>query len=171
MNTRPLSSAEKASQVAAMVGSDPQAPRYHFVAPEGTCRPFDPNGAIFWKGKYHLFYIFQNPELPRGGHCWGHASSTDLVHWQFHPTALAPRPGDPDVGIFSGGAFVNKEGVPTIIYHGVAAGTCIATAEDDDLIIWRKSPHNPVIPEPKEGSEGWGVYNVFDPHAWVEGDR
>ncbi len=65
---------------------------------------------------------------------------------------------------------MNKNGVPTIIYHGVKAGTCIATAEDDDLIRWRKSPHNPVIPIPKEGDEGWGVYNVFDPHAWMDGD-
>lgn len=132
--------------------------------------PFDPNGALYWKGSYHLFYIFQEPSLPKGGHCWGHASSPDLIHWAFHPTALAPAKEDPEVGIFSGGAFVNKKGVPTIIYHGLDAGTCIATAEDDQLIRWKKSPHNPVIPETKEGGKGWGVYNVFDPHAWVEGD-
>jgi len=164
------SACEKSALVAERTQSDPQAPRYHFIAPEGDCLPFDPNGAIFWKGKFHLFYIFQDPALPHGGHCWGHASSTDLVHWTFHPTALAPAEGDPETGIFSGGAFVDKDGVPTIIYHGVDAGTCIATAQDDQLISWRKSPHNPVIPEPKEGDEGWGVYNVFDPHAWVEGD-
>ena len=28
-----------------------------------------------------------------------------------------------------------------------------------------------MIPEPREGTPGWGVYNVFDPHAWLEGDR
>ena len=39
--------------------------------------PFDPNGAIFWKGRYHLFYIFQDAR----GHNWGHVSSTDLFHW------------------------------------------------------------------------------------------
>jgi len=170
VETSDQSADEKRATIAARVRNDPQAPRYHFIAPEGSCVPFDPNGAIFWQGKYHLFYIFQDPNLPHGGHCWGHASSTDLLHWTFHPTALAPAQGDPEVGIFSGGAFVNRDGVPTIIYHGVRAGTCIATAEDDQLVRWRKSPHNPVIPEPKEGDEGWGVYNVFDPHAWVEGD-
>ena len=61
--------------------------------------------------------------------------------------------------------------MPTIIYHGVGAGTCVATALDDDLLRWTKSPHNPVIPVPEEGGPGWGVYNVFDPHAWVEGDH
>ena len=161
---------ERRERVAEQTRLDPHAPLYHFVPPEGSCRPFDPNGAIFWKGRYHLFYIFQDATLPHGGHCWGHASSADLLHWEFHPTALAPRDGEPDLGIYSGGAFVNKEGLPTIIYHGVGAGTCIATAEDDGLVRWRKSPHNPVIPVPAEGDVGWGVYNVFDPHAWVEGE-
>ena len=30
--------------------NDKHRPRYHFVAPEGICMPFDPNGAIYWKG-------------------------------------------------------------------------------------------------------------------------
>ncbi|HDZ20460.1 hypothetical protein LCGC14_0162210 [marine sediment metagenome] len=160
----------KRAIVAERVASDAQAPHYHFIAPEGVAMPFDPNGAIFWKGKYHLFYIFQDPGLPHGGHCWGHASSTDLLHWTFHPTALAAAEGDPEVGIFSGGACISPDGVPTLIYHGCGCGTCIATSEDDDLIVWTKSPHNPVIAEPVEGGPGWGVYNVFDPHPWVEGD-
>lgn len=164
--------AEAARRVQAMVAADPHAPRYHFVAPEGqTAMPFDPNGALYWRGRYHLFYIFQDPALPEGGHGWGHASSADLLHWTYHPPALVPAPGDPEVGIFSGGAFVNRDGVPTLIYHGVRAGTCLAMAEDDDLIRWRKHPHNPVIPEPRPGGPGWGVYNVFDPHAWVEGNE
>ena len=161
---------EKQNRVSERVRTDAQAPHYHFIAPEGNALPFDPNGAIFWKGRYHLFYIFQDPTLPNGGHCWGHASSPDLLRWTFHPTALAPGQDGRETMIFSGGAFVNKDGVPTIIYHGVNAGTCIATAEDDQLIRWKKSPHNPVIPETKPGSQGWGIYNVFDPHAWLEGD-
>lgn len=165
-----MTTQEKANRIAERVFSDPHAPHYHFIAPEGNALPFDPNGALFWNGHYHLFYIFQDSRLPNGGHCWGHASSRDLCRWDFHPTALAPAPGDPETGIFSGGAFVNKEGIPTIIYHGVGAGTCIATAEDDQLIRWKKSPHNPVIPETRLGSPGWGVYNVFDPHAWLEGE-
>ncbi len=153
------------------MASDTRALCYHFTAPEGDCRPFDPNGAIFWRGRYHLFYIFQDPSLPHGGHCWGHASSPDLLDWTIHPPALKPAEGDPEVGIFSGGAFLDKAGRPVLIYHGVGAGTCLAVPADDDLLHWRKSPHNPVIPEPREGDPGWGVYNVFDPHAWLEGDR
>ena len=147
------------------------APKYHFYSPSQPLgMPFDPNGAIYWRGKHHLFYIFQNPELPHGGHCWGHASSPDLLNWTIHPPALVPNPGDPDVGIFSGCALVNKEGIPTLVYYGVNAGCCIATALDDDLIHWQKSPHNPVIPQ-TEGKPEDQVFNIFDPHVWVEGDH
>lgn len=170
MDTSETSSQQKRERVSGLTRTDRHAPLYHFIAPEGQCRPFDPNGALFWKGTYHLFYIFQDPDLPHGGHCWGHASSRDLFHWTFHPTALAPAAGDPETGIFSGGALVNKEGVPTLVYYGVGAGVCIATAEDDDLIRWRKSPHNPVIAPPKPGECDYGRYSVHDPGVWLVGD-
>ncbi|HOX39877.1 MAG TPA: GH32 C-terminal domain-containing protein [Candidatus Brocadiia bacterium] len=143
--------------------SDQQRPRYHFVSPEGVCHPFDPNGAIFWKGKYHLMYIIQDP-----GHCWGHATSADLLHWRILPPALVP--GNGDDGIFSGGAFVNKEGKPTIIYHGCGAGNCIAISRDDELIEWEKPASNPIVPMPKQGDPDYGKYSSWDPHGWLEGD-
>ncbi|MFH1918728.1 MAG: glycoside hydrolase family 32 protein, partial [Planctomycetota bacterium] len=120
---------------------------YHFVSPAGVCHPFDPNGAIFWKGRYHLMYIFQNEK----GHCWGHVSSTDLLHWRHHPPAL--EPGEGDMGIFSGGASLDKNGVPTITYWGLGnpRGICIATSTDDLIETWTKSPHNPVIRETAPG--------------------
>ena len=150
--------------------ADPYRPGYHFVVPEGLARPFDPNGCIYWKGKYHLMYIFQDPSLPHRGHCWGHVSSVDLVHWTHHPTALAPNPGDPDQGIFSGNAFVSKQGEATILYHGVGVGNCIATSSEDNLINWTKLPSNPIIPSPKEGDPEFGKYRSWDPHGWLEDD-
>ncbi|MHC4476307.1 MAG: GH32 C-terminal domain-containing protein [Planctomycetota bacterium] len=152
---------------------DPYRPGYHFIALEGICAPFDINAAIFWKGKYHIFYIFQNEK----GHCWGHASSIDLVHWRHHPTAF--EPGEGDRGIFSGGAFVDKNGVPTITYWGLDRGVCIATSSDDELNVWTKSPHNPVIRETHhgyavvEGDDGEKlVYGVADPTAiWINEGR
>ena len=149
---------------------DRHVPRYHFVAPEGPCVPFDPNGCLFWRGRYHLFYIYQDPELPHGGHCWGHASSHDLVHWQLHPPALKPGPGVPEQGIFSGSALLTRDGTPALIYYGVKVGICVAFAEDDDLVRWRRHPANPVIPEPKRGDPHFDVYRVFDPHAWLADD-
>lgn len=146
--------------------NDPHRPVYHFVAPEGYSMPFDPNGAIHWNGRYHLGYIFQNER----GHCWGHASSADLIHWRFHPPMLQPMPGDPDRGIFSGNAFVAKDNRVALLYHGVDAGNCIALNVDDDLIEWTKLPSNPIVPIPREGDPGYGVYSSWDPHGWPEGD-
>jgi len=83
---------------------------------------------------------------------------------------LVPKPGDPEKGIYSGCAFIGKEGIPILAYLGVDAGICIATAEDDGLIRWTKSPYNPVIPIPKEGDKDFGRYNVHDPHVWLEGE-
>ncbi|MGQ9731771.1 MAG: glycoside hydrolase family 32 protein [Candidatus Zipacnadales bacterium] len=142
-------------------------PIYHLtVLPdEGIAVPYDANGCIYWRGRYHLMYIFQRLD---GAHCWGHASSPDLIHWTFHPPALEPHPGDPDTGIFSGNAFVNKDGVPMLCYMGVNAGVCLATALDNDLIRWEKHPHNPVIPIPKVGEPAHGVYTVWDPYLWLE---
>lgn len=143
---------------------DRHRPLYHFVSPEGICHPFDPNGSIFWKGQYHLMYIFQDHR----GHCWGHAVSNDMLHWRILPPALAP--GDGDTGIYSGNAFVNKEGIPTIIYYGVKAGGCIAVAQDNDLIEWKKLDSNPVVPLPGKKDPNHKKYRPLDPHGWVKGD-
>lgn len=150
--------------------ADPYRPLWHFVSPEKHCYPFDPNGAIWWHGRYHLFYIFQDPALPQGGHCWGHASSHDLVHWHRHPPALIPGPGDVDQGMFSGNCFVNQDDAATMLYHGVNAGNCIATSTDPNLDSWIKLPANPIVPNPKPDSPEAKLYNSWDPHGWVEGD-
>jgi sucrose-6-phosphate hydrolase SacC (GH32 family) len=148
---------------------DPHRPRYHFLPPAGWMN--DINGAIFWKGRYHIFYQHH----PDGGYWhwmqWGHASSADLTHWVHHPIALTPTLEGPDRdGCFSGGALVSREGTPTFIYHGVPEGTCLATSEDDLLTGWTKHAANPVIRVPEPGEPGHTFYVVFDPCAWREGD-
>ena len=146
------------------MAADPYRPLFHFSAPANYLG--DPNGTIFWKGKYHLFYQY-NPDgafdNSKRMH-WGHAVSEDLVHWSDLPIALTPTPGGPDRrGCWSGGA-VNNNGVPTLIYYGHPEGNCIATS-DDNLITWEKHPANPVIPYPPE-EDSW---RPFDPCAWQEG--
>jgi len=139
--------------------SDPYRPGYHFVVPEGRCMPFDPNGAIFWKGRYHLFYIFQD----KRGHNWGHVSSTDLFHWRHHPTGLVS-------GMFSGNCFINKNGRPTMCYHQVGQGNAIAVALDDELNEWKKLDSNPITPKTEPGDPHHGKYRSWDPYGWLEGD-
>jgi beta-fructofuranosidase len=155
---------------------DEDWPAFHIHArpKEGLARPYDANGAIYKDGVYHLMYIYQDRRRPHDGHSWGHMTSTDLVNWKYQEPSLLPNPGDPDIGIFSGNAFINPDGEPMLCWFGVNAGVCVATADDAALLKWKKHPKNPVIPMPKHGSAvfgkypGDGKYNVWDPYMWAE---
>jgi len=162
-------------------------PVYHFVIPEGMACPFDPNGAYYWKGRYHLFYIFQTvePKPYYRGDAWAHISSHDLVHWRFHPTALKPGEDTPERAIYSGNMFLDKNSVPTIMYQGLGAGQCIAKSTGDDVLDnWERHKANPVIPYPEVAAKSvdadyrlflnelpdYGSIDVWDPHCWLEDD-
>jgi beta-fructofuranosidase len=136
----------------------------------------DPNGLIQWNGRYHLFYQ-HNPYSPLSAtKHWGHAISSDLVHWEDLPIALAPGPEGYDAdGIYSGTA-VDDSGVPTIIYTGIEGlhqRVCIATG-DEQLLQWEKSSRNPVIsgppPEIDVLKTSDGTTHYRDPSVWREDD-
>lgn len=149
--------------------NDPHRPGYHLLPPDGFFN--DVNGTIFWKGRYHVFYLGRMPNPSPGESAeydwlpvWDHSSSSDLVHWIHHPPAIVPLfDGTTPKGIYSGDAVENAP-VPTLIYHVPGQGTCIATSDDDMLVNWTPLPENPVIPERTDSVE----YRVFDPCAWYE---
>ncbi|KAI7843004.1 hypothetical protein COHA_003337 [Chlorella ohadii] len=94
-------------------------PCFHVAPRNGWLN--DPNGLIFYRGRYHLFYqhVPGSSEW-QWGLVWGHAVSKDLAHWRHLPPALAPTPGGPDAdGCWSGCCAVSAEGTPTILYTGV----------------------------------------------------
>lgn len=133
---------------------------YHLAHP-GTTAPGDPNAAFYWKGRYHLHYIYE----AQAGTSWAHVSSTDMVHWKWHPTTLTPA--TMGHSLFSGTGFFTKEGKPAIIYHGEGSGhNQIAFAEDDLLERWSK----PVPVEPRTRSGALPEMRHWDPDCWLDGD-
>lgn len=133
---------------------------YHLAHP-GTTAPGDPNAAFYWKGLYHLFYLYE----AKAGTSWAHVSSTDMVHWKWHPTTLTPA--TMGHGLFSGTGFLTKAGRPAIIYHGEGSGrNQIAFAEDDLLERWSK----PVPVNPRIGSGALPEMRHWDPDCWLDGE-
>lgn len=125
----------------------------------------DPNGMVFYKGTYHLFYQYHPYSSVWGPMHWGHATSTDLVAWKHQPIALFPD----SLGlIFSGSAVLdinNTSGLGTtatpplvalFTYHdmsGEKAGRNdfqyqgLAWSNDDGK-TWQKYKGNPVLRNP-----------------------
>lgn len=139
----------------------------------------DPNGLVYFKSEYHLFYQHYPEGDVWGPMHWGHAISKDLVHWEHLPIALYPD----SIGmIFSGSAVVdvnNTSGFGSIdnpplvaifTYHNMQmekAGAVdyqtqgIAYSTDAGR-TWVKYPDNPVLKNP-------GIKDFRDPKVfWYE---
>ena len=162
------------------LASDPLRPQYHLLPSHNWMN--DPNGPIYFGGRYHMFHQYNPHGATWGNMHWAHATSPDLLHWHHEPIALAPTPGGPDSdGVFSGSSVVDK-GKVIVIYTAVAPPSsaieatlrdgvhtwretqCLAVAQDDDLQTWKKLPE-PVIAAPPTG---FAVTGFRDPALWRE---
>ena len=142
-------------------------PSLHIGAGSGWLN--DPNGPIWWKDRWHVFFQ-HNPHEPQHA-CihWAHVSSADLRSWRREPIALRPRPGAPDAAGCWSGCVTSDDGVPAAVYTGVAdnddPGTVCIAHGDDDLTTWTQ-PETPVATVPP------GVTEMRDPFVFHhEGGR
>ena len=146
---------------------------YHLAHPgPGNATPGDPNPAFFWKGRYHLHYIYKDRAARKKqkgrdwGPDWAHVSSEDMVHWTWHPTVLGPK--TMGHGMFSGTGFITKDDRAGIIYHGRGSKrNWISYALDDNLDQWSKP--EVVLPNDKDGNPVTDM-PYFDPDLWINGD-
>jgi beta-fructofuranosidase len=148
----------------ARLAADPLRPQYHLLPAKNWMN--DPNGPIFWKGRYHMFFQYNPNAAVWGDMHWNHAISDDMIHWRHLPIALAPTPGWDDTdGCFTGSA-VDDHGTATILYTGVKTVApehatlrdgvqnfrevqCLATSSDPQLRTWNKWK-TPVIEPPQD---------------------
>lgn len=111
-------------------------PQFHFTSRRGWNN--DPNGMVHYDGEWHLYYQHNPYGWAWGNMHWGHAVSTDLVHWEELPIAIYPYEfGD---WAFSGGAVVDWENSsgfqsgdePPIVafYTSTGRGECVAYSND-----------------------------------------
>lgn len=149
-------------------------PQFHF-SPEANWMN-DPNGLVFYKGEYHLFYQYYPDGMAWGPMHWGHAVSKDLFHWSHLPIALFPD----SLGlIFSGSAVVDanntsgfgsKENPPLVAiftYHSVEKEKAGKTDYQNQGIAfsldsgrtWTKYENNPVL-------KNQGVRDFRDPKVF-----
>ena len=138
----------------------------------------DPNGLIYYKNKYHLFFQY-NPKGDQWGNMsWGHATSTDLITWQEFPVAISHTPTH---AIFSGSAVVdyfNTTGFgsvenPAMVaiftahqHDGLHQSQSLAYSADEGL-TWQLYEKNPVLDlEMKDFRDPKVMWNTVN-EAWV----
>jgi fructan beta-fructosidase len=153
-------------------------PQFHFTPLKNWMN--DPNGLVYYKGEYDLFFQY-NPFGNEWGHMsWGHAVSWDMVHWKQLPVAIHEANG---TMIFSGSAVVDRHN---------SSGFCKrSNAGDDSCLIaiyagytgkrqnqnvaysndrgrtWTKYSHNPVIDLHLANFRDPKVFWYEPGHKWI----
>jgi len=159
---------------------DHNRPTWHLTPTVGSW--WDVNALMYHKGRYHVMFMKhmfddQGKALPDN---WGHASSTDLLHWQFHPDALHAALFDDGKGrpFWSGDAIENAP-IPTIIplvvKNGINSGVWAAQPKDDELLEWKFIQQKPILcqkpkPAPPAVAEK-SEYIIFDSTAWYDASK
>lgn len=165
---------ERASGDDTTLMSEKHRPQLHFSPQEHWMN--DPNGMVYYNEEYHLFFQYYPEGLVWGPMHWGHAVSSDLLHWKHLPIALYP---DSLGYIFSGSAVADKKNTsgfgtadnPPLVaiftyhssekekagradyqYQGIAYST-------DSGKTWTKYASNPVL-------ENQGIKDFRDPKVF-----
>ena len=136
-------------------------PRFHFTPAKNWMN--DPNGLVWHKGEYHLFFQ-HSPQGTQWGHMsWGHAVSKDLLTWEELPVAIAE---DQDGAIFSGSAVSDGDDIVAIYTRHTETNQsqCIARSTDNGR-TFVKYENNPVLDENKKDFRDPKVFRYKD--HWI----
>lgn len=81
-------------------------PQYHFSSRNGWLN--DPNGMVYHRGEYHLFYQHNALGHVIDNQSWGHSVSRDLFHWEERPVVMEPYSFSKGLS-FSGSAVIDRQ--------------------------------------------------------------
>lgn len=145
-------------------------PQIHFTPAKNWMN--DPNGMVYVDGTYHLFYQYNPQGNGWGNMSWGHATSTDLIHWKEQAVALTrDELGD----IFSGSAVIDKDntagfgaGAMVALYTSASGAQqqSLAYSTDGGVNFTRYSG-NPVIKNNDDNLRDPKVFWHADSKQWV----
>jgi fructan beta-fructosidase len=139
------------ASAASEVGSEQFRPAYHYTPAKNWMN--DPNGMVFHKGVYHLFYQHNPSGNTWGNMSWGHATSKDLVHWEEQPLALST---DAQEDVFSGSIVVDKDNT-----------TGFGTKKNPPLVAIYTSAYKD--PSPHRGLQAQSLaYSLDDGKTWTK---
>lgn len=154
--------------------TDPRRPRFHFHSPSQWMD--DPNGIIYHDGRYHVMYSLNphssedragmvyrtterhwdpdSPDWTGGITVWGHATSTDLVHWQHEPITLFPDVPSGEHFIWFGTTVQAPTGRFMAFYTAVGpelrpedtAEQWAAASDQPDMLSFHQLDKRPVVP-------------------------
>ncbi|CAN6565107.1 unnamed protein product [Malus baccata var. baccata] len=134
----------------------------------------DPNGPLFHKGWYHLFYQYNPDSAVWGNITWGHAVSADMIRWLYLPLAMVPDRWFDANGVWTGSATLLPDGQIIMLYTGSTNDSVQvqnlaypANLSDPLLLDWVKYEGNPILTPPS----GIGSTDFRDPTtAWIGPD-
>ena len=151
-------------------------PQIHFTPAKNWIN--DPNGMVCVDGTYHLFYQYNPQGNDWGNMSWGHATSTDLIHWTEQSVALTR---DELGAVFSGSCVIDKDntagfGANAVVAIYTAAGEtgdvqgkqqqCIAFSTDGGKSFTRYIG-NPVIKNDDDNLRDPKVFWHAESRQWI----
>jgi len=156
--------------------SEEDRPSFHLSSRVGWMN--DPNGFSFYNDEYHMFYQYYPYEAKWGPMHWAHATSKNLLNWEYKPVVMAPDKFYDDFGCFSGTALTMKDGKHLLMYTSVMnrytedgerkeyQQQSIAIGDGTN---YKKYESNPVIAT-SQIPEGYSIVDFRDPKIWLGSD-
>lgn len=147
-------------------------PAFHITGGRGWIN--DPNGLVFFKNRYHVFFQYYPYGVKWGPMHWGHTVSDDLTNWESLPVALAPESECDRDGCFSGSAIVWKDRL-WLMYTGytengggdsVRQVQCLAVSRDGVNFVKRG-----VVIGTDDLPADYAPCDFRDPKVWMRGDK